>query len=121
VFATTEMLLALILWWWAPKEYSLGIGAVILVEALRAIYFTIAMRFPFRIKGTWAHFIELIRFGTLPMIAVLLTTVNYKVDVLILGNMSGVSAASIGVYAVGMALAEKATTVSDAMREVLAS
>ena len=55
------------------------------------------------------------------MVSVLLTTLNYRVDIVLLSNSVSVGAASVGVYSVGMALADKATTVADSMREVLAS
>lgn len=58
-------------------------------------------------------------FGFLPMISLLMNNLNYRIDVLMLG--SAVSDQSIGVYAVGIQIAEKVWLISEAMRDVLFS
>ena len=117
-----EMSIALVLLLFAPRYYLLGIGASVAIEIAKAIYFTSAIHFRFSLGlVTLRHIGELARFGFVPMLSVLLTTINYRIDVILLGSSPSVSAASVGVYAIGMALAEKSMTIGDSMREVLAS
>lgn len=121
-FTMAEMSIALILLLTAPRMYLLAIGAACFVEALRAIYFTVSGSFRLSLRNADpSHLLELIAFGLVPMLSVLLTTINYRVGILFLGSSASVAGAAVGVYAVGMALAEKVMVISDSMREVLAS
>lgn len=61
------------------------------------------------------------RYGLLPMFTLLLMTLNYRVDILMLNDMFHVSTAEIGVYSVGVALAEKIWLVPDAIKDILMS
>ena len=58
-------------------------------------------------------------FGFLPMLSLLMNNLNYRVDVLMLGH--AVTDQQIGVYSVGIQVAEKMWLVSDALRDVLFS
>ena len=59
-------------------------------------------------------------YGILPMITLLLMTLNYRVDILML-EILGISKAEIGIYSVGVALAEKIWLVPDAIKDILMS
>ena len=61
------------------------------------------------------------KFGILPMFTLLLMTLNYRIDILMLNDMFHVPTASIGVYSVGVALAEKIWLVPDAIKDILMS
>ena len=58
-------------------------------------------------------------FGFLPMLALLMNNLNYRIDVLMLRK--NVSDAEIGIYSVGISIAEKMWLVSDSLRDVLYS
>lgn len=60
------------------------------------------------------------KYGILPMFTLLLMTINYRIDVLML-ELFGVATAEIGVYSVGIALAEKIWLVPDAIKDILMS
>ncbi len=60
-----------------------------------------------------------IRYGFLPMITLLLIDLNYKVDVIIMNFY--VSDYVIGIYSIGVLLAEKVWIASDVFKEVLFS
>ena len=59
------------------------------------------------------------KFGFFPMLSALLSTLNYRVDILMLGNY--VADAAIGVYSVGVLLAERVWLIPDAMKGVMVS
>ncbi|MCR5248638.1 MAG: polysaccharide biosynthesis C-terminal domain-containing protein [Paludibacteraceae bacterium] len=62
-----------------------------------------------------------IKFGFFPMIALLFTTLNYKLDVIMLKQFSGIAVSSIGVYSIGIGLSEKALLIPDTVKYVLIS
>ena len=74
---------------------------------------------PFEVK--LRDMFQKIRFGYLPMLTFLLTTLNYKVDVLMLGQASNISAIELSLYSVGVSIAELAWFIPDIFKEVLFS
>lgn len=58
-------------------------------------------------------------FGFLPMLSLLMNNLNYRIDVLMLGN--AVSDSQVGIYSLGIQIAEKIWLISDALRDVLFS
>ena len=61
------------------------------------------------------------KFGFVPMITLFLMTLNYRVDVLMLEKDAITTTAQIGVYSVGVALAEKVWLIPDAIKDILLS
>lgn len=113
---------AVFLWLFVDRNYWLWFGVLIAIEASKAIYFTFFGGFHINLGlYSFVHLRELLSFGVFPMVAVLLTTLNYRVDVLMLGAAASVSSVSLGVYAIGVGIAEKSMAVADSMREVLTS
>ncbi len=82
---------------------------VILLIALRNNLFPLDFDFSFLVRS--------IRFGFFPMLTSLLISLNYKIDILILGNY--VSFEQIGLYSTGVGLAQIAWLIPDAFKEVL--
>ncbi|MCQ2480266.1 MAG: polysaccharide biosynthesis C-terminal domain-containing protein, partial [Clostridia bacterium] len=68
------------------------------------------------LKQSWKY----IRYGILPMITLILMEVNYKVDVIMLERM-GIVKAEIGVYSLGVMLAQKLWMIPDALKDILTS
>lgn len=64
--------------------------------------------------------LEYIKFGILPMITTLMLTINYKMDVIML-QFFKVSTEDIGVYSLGVMLAEKIWLIPDALKDILLS
>ncbi len=60
-------------------------------------------------------------YGILPMFTLMLLTLNYRVDILMLEDLFHVPKSEIGVYSVGVALAEKIWLVPDALKDILMS
>ena len=106
----------------APKTLGWGISTLIIAPAIESIYFTFNLRFNFSLKYCKpSSLIPLISYGILPMIALLMTTLNYRIDVIMLRQYDTISLSDIGVYSIGITLAEKVLLVSDAVKEILLS
>lgn len=60
-------------------------------------------------------------YGFMPMITLFLMTVNYRVDILMLEQFDGVTTAQIGIYSVGVMLAEKVWLLPDTVKDILLS
>lgn len=105
-----------------PQSYIIAIFLTALVFMMQALYYSLAMKFKFdlkfiKMKDVW----EYTKFGLFPMIALLLTTLNYRVDVIMLRAAPEISYAQIGVYSVGVSLAEKVFMIPNAVKEILLS
>lgn len=65
--------------------------------------------------------IKYIKYGWLPMLTVLMMTINYKIDTIMLDRYSFITKADIGIYALGVGLAEKIWIIPDALKDILLS
>ncbi len=120
--ALAEAAYMLVVWFVAPKNYWIGLSSQILIQVLQAgfslWFLRVRIRWPRHLGSLlWKY----LRFGFFPMVAVLLTTLNYSLDVLMLRHSGGVSVAAIGIYSLGAALSDKVMSIGDAVREVLTS
>lgn len=68
------------------------------------------------LRGSGAY----IRFGILPMLTSILMEINYKADVAML-DWFRISKADIGIYTLGVSLAQKIWMIPDAMKDILVS
>ncbi len=64
---------------------------------------------------------DLLRMGFFPMVALLMTTLNYKIDILMLKQFEFITAAQVGIYSVGMNFADKIVLIPDSLKGVLVS
>lgn len=71
------------------------------------------------IKPNFTNIYKYIKFGIMPMITVILMEVNYKIDILMLEPH--VSVAEIGIYSLGVQLAERLWLIPDALKDILLS
>lgn len=116
-----ELLLIVVLWIFFPKSFLIGVSVIAFKDVIMAVIYTwrwrkeiVSDKTP--IKG-WP--LRLIKFGFFPMLALLMTTLNYRVDVIMLDGR--VPDAAIGVYSIGVMLAERVWLIPDAMKEVMIS
>ena len=74
--------------------------------------------FSFRpsLKGIWPY----IRFGIVPMFTFILMEVNYKTDILMLGWYH-VDYSDIGIYSLGVMIAQNVWLIPDALKDILLS
>lgn len=117
----SELVLLLILWIVAPPSFLVGVIIITIKDIVKAIIFTFWWRkriFVFS-ESLRIWIPKLVRFGFFPMLSFLMTTLNYRVDVLMLNGQ--VADAAIGVYSVGVLLAERIWLMPDAMKGVMVS
>lgn len=67
------------------------------------------------------NIIKFMRFGFIPMLSTLLMTANYKLDILMLDYFDNVSSVDIGIYSLGVSLAERIWMIPDALKDILLS
>ena len=117
----SELVLLIVLWIVAPPSFVIGVFIITIKDVVKALLFTVWWRkrvfVPSESIRTW--FPKLVKFGFFPMLSLLMTTLNYRVDVLMLNGH--VADAAIGVYSVGVLLAERIWMIPDAMKGVMVS
>ena len=118
--SVAETVLLLAFWLWVKPDNFLMVVSISIAIIIRAIGCTACVRFRFTPKGlSLAYLWELLKFGWLPMIALLLTMLNSRLDIIMLDGFSFISAYQVGIYSTGVGLAEKALFIPDAIREIL--
>lgn len=73
------------------------------------------------LKFDLSKVIKYAKYGIIPMFTLMLMTLNYRIDILMLEHIGNITKAEIGVYSVGVALAEKIWLIPDAIRDILLS
>ncbi len=116
-----ELLLIIVLWIFFPASFLIGVAVIAFKDVIMAVIYTFHWRKDIisdktPIRG-WP--LKLVKFGFFPMLALLMTTLNYRVDVIMLDGR--VPDAAIGVYSIGVMLAERVWMIPDAMKEVMVS
>lgn len=109
---------------WLCTKANIAFVIVILLfeDLLKCFVYTLIIKPSIRFhKGLIPLAIELFKVGFLPMVALLMTTLNYKIDVLMLRSFEQITTAQIGVYSVGMTLADKIALIPDTLKGVLVS
>lgn len=122
VIGTIEVLCLILLWIFAEKSLFWGIFAITIVEVLKSVYFTIALKIKLSVKQvSLRHIGELGVYGFFPMIALLMATLNYRIDIMMLKSFATITSAQIGIYSIGITISEKSLLISDAVKEILLS
>lgn len=116
-----ELILLLLLWLVSPPSFVIGVIIVTVKDVVKVLLFTVWWRKRIFVPSDsiWLWLPKLVRFGFFPMLSLLMTTLNYRLDVLMLNGR--VSDAAIGVYSVGVLLAERIWMIPDAMKGVMVS
>lgn len=113
-----NVLLSAIIFLFATKAITYVIFIVIIKDIILIVPFLIKIRtLPNPLKSDMNLFYRVVKFGTYPMLTALLITANYRVDVLFLKEM--VSLSQLGMYSIGLGLAEYAWIIPDIFKEVL--
>lgn len=121
VVSVAELVLVIVLWIFAKPSFILGVFIITIKDIFKAFVFAFWWRKRTFVKTEpilqW--FPRLVKFGIFPMLSLLMTMLNYRVDVLMLDGK--VADAAIGIYSVGVQLAERIWMLPDAMKGVLVS
>ncbi len=119
-FFTTflNLLLTVLIYLLAPKHVVFIMGMLLLKDLIFIGMYLFKIRYiprPFRVEASFLKM--LFKFGFVAMISAFLLTLNYKADVIMLKYF--VDDAQIGLYSVGVMLAEYIWLIPDAFKEVL--
>ncbi len=97
--------------------------ALIVIGDLITVVFALARmkRLPNPLRADVRFAAKIVPFGFISMLTTLMLTLNYRVDVLMMGYMFGITDAEIGFYSLGVSLSEYGWLIPDAFREVLFS
>ncbi len=121
-FTFIEMIIALSFYLFMKRSFVLGVVCVINCQVFEFIYYTFDLRKHIKILSFKFKFLLRIAvYGFFPMLALLMNTLNYKIDVFMLKGYDYIQNSDIGVYSIGIALAEKVLLIPDAIQEILLS
>ncbi len=116
-----ELILVVVLWLTSEPTFLIGVIIITIKDVTKAAIFTFWWRK--RIfapsESMWKWLPKLIRFGFFPMLSLLMVTLNYRVDVIMLDGH--VTDAAIGVYSIGVTVAERVWMIPDALKGVMVS
>ena len=116
-----ELILVIVLWRTSEPSFLIGLFIITIKDITKVIIFTFWWRK--RIfapsESMWKWFPKLIKFGFFPMLSLLMATLNYRVDVIMLNGK--VLDSAIGVYSIGVTVAERVWMIPDAMKGVMVS
>ncbi|SDJ86099.1 MATE family efflux transporter [Natronincola ferrireducens] len=102
------------------SNYFFMISFLIVKEILHLIISLVNLEISiFKLKPQFKGIPRFFKFGIIPMITVSLMTINYRVDILMLNGV--VLSSSIGIYAIGVNLAELIWLVPNALKDILLS
>ena len=116
-----ELILVIVLWRTSEPSFVLGVFIITIKDITKAIVFTFWWRKRIFVhsESIWVWLPKLIKYGFFPMLSLLMATLNYRVDVIMLNGT--VLDASIGVYSIGVTVAERVWMIPDAMKGVMVS
>lgn len=116
-----EVILVVILWLCVPSSIGWGIFLLLFKDLFLGIIYSFRLRKHFfaPVHLTKSESWDIIKFGIFPMIALLMSSLNYRVDIIMLKQF--VTSAEVGVYSVGVMLAERVWLIPDALKEVMIS
>lgn len=116
-----ELVVLVVLWIFAPPTFFLGVFVITIKDIVKAMIFSFWWRKKFFVKteGFKEQILPIVKFGLFPMLSLLMNTLNYRVDVLMLDGR--VEDSEIGVYSIGVLFAERVWLATDAMKGVMVS
>ena len=115
-----EFVLVIIFYFFISKSYFAMLFILFFVELSQFIIFMPKiLKMVDNFKPTVSMLLPLIKIGILPMFTVLMMSINYRIDILMLERLEDLH--QIGLYSVGVSLAERIWIVPDALKDVLLS
>ncbi len=110
-----------LLFLFAKPSLFWGITNLIFVELIVSIVYTIKLKAKFSFELLDRKFLfRMFKFGFIPMITILVARLNYKMDVIMLEKFS-VDFSAIGVYSIGLMLADKVLLIPETLKGILLS
>ena len=118
----TNTLITILAFYTMQRTIMVSLALVVVGDLITVILALWRMkRMPNPLKADLRFAVKIVPFGIVSMITTLMTTLNYRVDTLMMGYMFGVPDVEIGYYTLGVSLSEYGWLIPDAFREVLFS
>lgn len=122
IVCVINVFVCLLFTFFLKANFLLMVLLLALPPLLRIFFFAPMLKFKFAInKGVFSFGGKMMAFGFVPMIALLMTTLNYRIDTLMLKEYPFITNEMIGVYSLGISLAEKIVLIPDTLKGNLAS
>lgn len=121
IAAFLEVVFIVVLWLLVKPTLLIGAMIYLFKDIFLSCVYTWRMRNALKthVKSSLSVMFEILKFGIFPMLVLLMSTLNYRVDVIML--KASVSSADVGIYSVGVMLAERVWLIPDALKEVMIS
>ena len=117
-----DILYVALLWIFVKRNFFWSVSILLFSDLVKSVIYTCVLRFKIRFNKTQIKlFFDLIRFGLFPMIALLMTMLNYRIDIIMLHHYSSITDAMVGVYSIGLSLSDKIFLIPDTLKGVLVS
>ena len=120
IIHVVELAYVVFLFFFTKATFLLALSSFALAEILKSLVYTIILKIK-PAKFSFRHALELYKYGFFPMVGLLMTSLNYRIDVIMLRNSPNITAADVGIYSVGINLAEKVLLFPDSIKQVLMS
>ena len=118
---TADLLIVTVLWIFLDANMG---WCILIVTAKHVINLAICIKNihfrEYKFRPTLKGLKPYIKYGIVPMITIILMEVNYKIDVLML-EWFKISDSTIGIYSLGVMLAQKVWMIPDALKDILLS
>ena len=122
VISVLDVLYVCFLWLFVQKSIYSAVSILCFADAIKCVVYTFSLKVrPKFHKGLLKLAIELFKYGIFPMFALLMTTLNYRIDVLMLHQYEYITDAMIGIYSLGLSLSDKIVLIPDTLKGILVS
>ena len=118
----TNTLVTILAFYTMDRTIMVALALIVIGDLITVVFALARMkRLPNPLRADVRFAAKIVPFGFISMLTTLMLTLNYRVDVLMMGYMFGISDAEIGFYSLGVSLSEYGWLIPDAFREVLFS
>ena len=122
IISVAELLYLICLKLFTNRNFYWGVSIIIFADLLKDIVYTVSLGVKPRLhRGLYKLLKEIYKIGFLPMVALLMTTLNYRIDVLMLRSYSYITDSMIGIYSIGIFLVNKIVMIPDTLKGVMVS
>ena len=122
IISFADIVFIILLICFVDRSVGSAIAILAFAETCKCIVYTIMLgQRPHFHKGLYVFAKELFLYGFFPMVALLMTTLNYKIDILMLRAFPFITNGQIGVYSIGMSFADKIAIIPDTLKGILIS
>lgn len=122
IIGIIDILFVICLMCFIKKSLLSATMILLFAELIKSIIYTILLKAkPLFNKKLFRLSIELLKMGFFPMLALLMTTLNYKIDIIMLKSFKFITVEQIGIYSIGMNFADKIVLIPDTLKGVLVS